>query len=442
MSHTITAKLYDLASNELADISGIALEKSLERTLNLARVFTIQVPAGDALLTAVTADDGLPNLWEGARKLIVWEDMGLNNQPIFHGRVAAVERTGDGTKNLVTITAMMPLAELGYGDRAGRVVRGSASAPTAGNPFGIYNGNFVNPKFASSVADQAEISGPDLIYQILTNTQNTGAESDPTPGEGPLPILIDADNFDLDVPPAVDLSPADSMDWPVLCGDFIQQLCSTGVCDVDERPVEWSEGSYVMSELTARSRIGTDRSGTVHFDYWTGDHNVSACRHVGDFFETICNKLYDYLGPTVGGDGSHWKANITPGSPGTLVDPTASRALYGGPGDIPGQFMTIRVFDSVGSEATSRPLYLALWNAEMSFRVFPRQLLYITPAPDTKALFEPPVAFDVGDMIAANVGEALGIELAEAQRVYGYTRTWNREGVARVSQLVTSAVGA
>jgi hypothetical protein len=416
VSHTVTAKLYDLQSNELADISSIALEKGLKRRLNQARSFTITAPAGHSLLTTV-ADDGYPNLRKGNRKLLVWEDGDI----IFHGRVFTVERHGDGTKNEATITAFDPWMELGYDadDRAGRPVRDET-------------GNFIDPKFVSSVDSGDAISGPDLIRQVLTYSQGTGTESDPNPGEGPLPIDLDTGDFDVDVPPAVDLSVVDSADWPVLIGDFVNQLIETGVVDVDMRPVDPSEGfdPYVMVALSAVSSQGTDRSGTVHFDYWTGSKNASDCRHVEDF-TTICNKLYDYLGPRR--DTKHWKANITPGAPGTTVDPSASRALYGG------EFMAIRVFDSVGFEAQSRPLYMALWNAEQGLRVEPRDMLFITPSSDEKALSEPPADFDVGDLVAVNVGAEFGLPLAEAQRVYGYDKTWSREGVARIAGLLTSA---
>lgn len=441
MTSVLVLKIYDLAGNELADITPISLEKSLERKFGQARVMTIQAPAAHTLLTSI-ADDGYPNLRRGNRRLLVWE----NDTIVFHGRIWTIERNGNGTENLVTITAQMPLAELGYdsNEQAGRIVRGSTAKPTAGTPFGVYDGNFIQPLFSSSVADQDEISGPDLVLQVLTNTQNTGSESDPTPGEGPLPIDLTTGTFDLEVPPAVDLSVIDSMDWPVLVGDFIQQLVQTGVCDVDERPVDPTEdiavaNPYLMSALTAVSALGTDKSDTVHFDYWTGSKNASACRHVDDF-STINNKLYDYLGPRQA-DGIHWRGNITPSiAPTDLATAiAASRALYGGPADVAGQWMSIRIFDSVGGESSSRPLYLALWNAEQGLRVEPRAMLYMTPASDSAALFDAPADFDIGDLIGSNVGDALGVTLADVQRVYGWTATWSREGVKSLSELVTSA---
>lgn len=425
----LVLKLADLASNELADITPIALEKNMQRRLSQARVLTVQAPAGHSLLTTV-AGDGYPNLRRGNRKLLVYED----GKIIFHGRVWTVERNGDGTQNLVTITAQMPLAELGYDpDLAGRVVRGSTTQPTAGDPFGTYDGDFIEPLFASSVAAQDAISGPDLVLQILTNSQNTGAESDPSPGEGPLPIDLTTGTFDLDCPPAIDLNPAGRMSWPMLCGDFIQQLAASGACDIDERPVDPREGldPYVMSAISAVSAQGVDHSENVNaFEYFTGSCNVSQCQHIDDF-STINNKLYSFLGPPGPGGTRFPLGNITPGTPGTTVDPSASRTLYGG------QFIEIQITDWTGLPADARPFALALWNAEQGDRVEPRGRLHITPAPNMQA--KPPADFDVGDLIQVNVGADFGLTIATIQRIYGYTVTWDRQGVKRVSQLIVSA---
>jgi hypothetical protein len=199
------------------------------------------------------------------------------------------------------------------------------------------------------------------------------------------------------------------------------------------QPLEPGDGTtdYKMVELSAVTSHGTDRSGTVHFDYWTGSHNAAACRLVEDF-ATINNKLYDYLGPS-NATGDRWDAgNITPSSPGTTVDPTDSRDLYG-------VFMQIRVIDTFGDDTSSRPLYIASWNAEQGYRVEPRDMLFITPNPDAKALFEPPADYDVGDLVAINTGTDFGVALAADQRVHGYDKTWDRQGIARVSQLLTTA---
>lgn len=420
---SVTIEIRDLQSNLLADISTIALERSMTVLFDQASSFQVSALANHSEFTDIAVDT-YPNLRRGNRKLLVWED----GEIIFHGRIFTVERNGDTNTARVTITAFNPYMELGFDseDRAGRVVRGST---TAG---GDYDGNFIQPKFVSQVDGGAAISGPDLIWQVLVNSTNTGAESDPSPGEGPLPIDLSTGTWDFNVPPAVDLSCVDTMDWPVLIGDFISQLVQTGVCDIHMRPVDPAEGldPYAMVAMSAVSTYGTDRSATVHFDYLTGSLNAKACRLVEDF-ATINNKLYDYLGPRE--DQSHWKANITPGSPGTTVDPSASRALYG-------TFQSIRIFDSIGTESSSRPLYKALWNGEQGYRVEPRDLLWITPQDGSGMLYTPPQDFDAGDIVSINVGAKFGTPaLAVEQRVYGYTKTWTREDVAQVSQLLTSA---
>lgn len=417
---SLTIKLYDLQTNEIADLSDIALDRTLTVLLDQTRTFSLRALSKDTRFTNTFVTDGFRNLEKGDRKLIVWEDGGPGDQPIFHGRIFSIERTGDGKANYLTVTAMDPMMELGFDseDRAGRPVRDAT-------------GNFIDPTFVSSVDGGAAISGPDLIKQILTNSQQTGTESDPNPGEGPLPIDLTLGTFDTSVPPAVDLSVVDTMDWPILVGDFITQLVQTGVCDVFMRPLDPSElaDQYKMVALSAVSSYGTDRHATVHFDYWTVSRNAKAFRHVEDF-STVNNKLYDYLGPRL--DQSHWRANITPGSPGTTVDPTSSRSRYG-------IFMSIRIYDSVGTESSSRPLYLALWNAEQAYRLFGRDLLWITPEDGSASLYTAPQDFDVGDLITVKIGADAGVALDETQRVYGYTKTWSREDVPSLSQLLTSA---
>jgi hypothetical protein len=433
-----TIRMYDLDSNLIADITGIALSRVFNSVHNGASSFIVEARANHPLLTGDT--DWSSPTWEGTRKLVVWDDgdtPGVDD-PIFHGRIGLREINGDGRTNRVTLTAFDAWMELGYqaGEQAGRVVRGSTNQPTAGSPFGEYDGNFIDPKFASSVVGQTGISGPDLIFQAFTNSTQTGAESDPSPGEGPLPIKLDG-TFDLNVPPAVDLSVEDSMGWPVMLGDFVAQLVATNVCDVVMKPINPVVGQYEMVQLSAVSLYDTDKSATVHFDYWTGSKNAKACRYVADFYKEICNKLYLYLGPQL--DPEHWRGNITPGATGTTVDPTASRALYGGPAVAKGDFMFIRVLDSLGTENSSRPLYLALWNAEANLRKQPRPMLFITPNSGSKSLFAGPADFKKGDTVAINTGAPFGLALADVQRVYGFAKTWTREGVAQLSQLVTSA---
>lgn len=357
------------------------------------------------------------------------------DDPIFHGRITQVERSGDQNANTVAVTAYDPRIELGYeaDSRAGRWVRDSIA-------------EFVEPTFTSSVGGQTGISGPDLIKQILTYCQGDPT-TNPITGEGPLPIDVVSGAWDLTVPPALDMNPVDSADWPVMVGDFINQLIATDAVDFDLLPVRPGTGlnlssvadDYIMCEATAKSKLGTDRTATVHFDYLTGSKNAMGARLVDDF-SLQSDRLWYFMGPRL--DRQHWRGDITPNSASVsdiLTSVDAAAAKYGGPNTKKGYNAWIRIFDSLGTENSSRPLYLALYRAEIQLRIEPRRLLYITPAPDTAALFEPPQDYDVFDLVQIKTGADFGVVLDEAQRVYGYTKTWSPEGVATVSELQTSA---
>lgn len=441
-------RIYDLGTDVLADVSEISLTKSMTRQLNGARSFTFTAPSGDSLLTTVAAD-GFPNLYDGGnRKLVVWEGPAdgtppdpATDTPIFHGRIYTVERVGDPNENTVSVTAYDAWMELGYeGDnRAGRVVRDDTTT-LVGDP------SFFTPHFTSSVSGQTAISGPDLIQQILTNSQQDPS-TNPIQGEGPLPIDIVSGSWDLLSPPALDVNPVDSADWPVLIGDFINQLIATDAVDLDFKPVIPGTGlnlssvadPYIMVEASSVSKMGTDRSATVHFDYLTGSFNAQGARQECDF-SLQCDRLWYELGPKL--NHGHWRGDITPHGTNVtdlLPEMDASAVKYGGPDTKKGYNASIRVLDSLGTETSSRPLYLALYRAEIRYRMEPRRLLYVTPNPDAAALFEPPQDFDVFDLVQINTGPGFGVELNEKQRIYGYTKTWTAEGVAEVSELLTSA---
>ena len=449
MSHVLLVRIYDLGTTVLADISPISLTKSMTRQLNGARSFQLTAPASSSLLTDV-AGDGFPNLYDGGnRKLVVWEGPSdgtppdpTTDDPIFHGKIYTVERSGDTNAVQVTVTAYDAWMELGYeaDNRAGRPVRDNTST-AVGDP------SFLTPLF-SPTPSQDGISGPDLIQQILTYSQ-MDPSTNPIQGEGPLPIDLLSGSWDLDVPPAIDMNPVDSADWPVLAGDFINQLIATDAVDLDFRPVIPGTGlnldgdadDYIMVKASSVSKMGTDLSGSVHFDYLTGSKNAMAAREECDF-SLHCDRLWYELGPRL--DKQHWRGDITPHGAYsvaegllTLMDDSADK--YGGPGTKKSYNASVRVFDSLGTENSSRPLYQALYKAEVTWRVEPRRLLYVTPNPDAKALFEPPQDYDVYDLVQIKTGPDFGVELDEAQRVHGYTKTWTAEGVATVSELLTSA---
>ena len=64
-----------------------------------------------------------------------------------------------------------------------------------------------------------------------------------------------------------------------------------------------------MAEVhTYTGNYGTDRTGTVHFDYATGDNNARLFRR-SENMDTIRTKNFCYLGPRL--DQQHWRSNVT-----------------------------------------------------------------------------------------------------------------------------------
>jgi len=442
---TLGIWIYDLGVTALADISGITLEKSMPRLANGPRAFTVVAPANDPLLTALWEEgDGEPILGDGGtRKLVVWENSDPEtDDPIFHGRIFGCKRDSDENASLVTITAFDPWVELGFeaDDRGGRILRDSSPA-TRGDQ------SFLTLNFESSVEGQSEISGPDLIRQALTYCQGDPT-TDPIQGAGPLPIDIYSGEWDLEVPPAIDLDPRDTLDFPIMIGDFIAGLIDTNVVDFDLRPIRPGTGrnpagdldDYIMVEASAKSKLGVDRTGDVYFDHLTGSFNAKGAVEDTDYAKQNSHLWYE-LGPRLANE--KWRAVLQPHDQPLhadllpLID--AAAAYFGGPNDPPGYNEFIRVFDSLGTESSSRPLYEALYRYEILQRLYPRKLLYITPCDGAKALFTAPQDFDAFDLIEINVGADFGKTItAEAQRCYGYTKTWTRENVASLGQLLTS----
>ena len=201
--------------------------------------------------------------------------------------------------------------------------------------------------------------------------------------------------------------------------------------------------NYIMVEASAKSKLGRDLTTgdtPVHFDYGTGSLDAKEAREVTDF-STHCAHLWtEAQGRAARSPGGGWRGDITPNGAANadlIPDYDASAAKYGGPGSPPGYDSWIDVFDSLGDETSSRPLYEALYRFEIKKRLEPRKLLYVTPCDGDKSIFTAPRDFDAFDLV--QIKAEIGKSIDEGQRVYGYTKTWTRENVASIGQLLTSA---
>jgi hypothetical protein len=110
--------------------------------------------------------------------------------------------------------------------------------------------------------------------------------------------------------------------------------------------------------------------------------------------------------------------------------------------------MQIGIFDnfgtgSGGSESSAYPLFLRQWMVESLLRLYPRNMVYITPVrypallPGGGDVFTVG-DFDIGDLVTINIGDKARIAESGVQRIYQYTIEVDDDGVAAIGEFQSS----
>lgn len=297
------------------------------------------------------------------------------------------------------------------------------------------DGDFSNPDFL-----RRKKFGPQIIQTLLTNSQDPGDMPDDAEG----PLFVTLGDFETG---GVDLSGAPT-NWPMTIADIANLLTGTGELDIILTPIDSGEN---MAEVNCyNGDYGTNLSGSVHFEFATGAHNVREMRQVEDG-TNMSNKLWYYLGPRL--NQQHWHSSVTGGDPSkweqspyyaaylqVLAERDASRNAFG-------VRMEVQVHDSRNDEGP-RGLWLfrRLWIVEQYIRNWPRQLVHFTPIRGFN-----PNAFGIGDLVGVTAGTYFrapfpkpgfpdpGRGFTGVQRVFEYTVDWDTEGVTSLNEIVTSA---
>jgi len=397
------------------DVTGYAITGSATRRLNRPSQATVTLPIQQAIGNV------------GSRLKILF-----NGTLFHHGMIQMIEDSADEDTGYTVYNSQDPMEILQW-----RPVRDGDDSPTPGN--------LINP----SVLERKK-TGPAILQEVLGASISTGG-GPPTASEGPL--FMSLGGF---AGGGSDLSGAPCT-WPMTIAELISVLTSTGELDVILTPID--SGGNMASLKCYNGNYGTNRTGSVIFQFAIGARNVRSIRQSVDLANT-CNKL-QYFGGKIDIERFHW--NIT-GDDTCLNDPsykysiaavqarrTASRGAYG-------VRMEIQQFDvdvpfnekdysaggppfpnfCAGGDYTqqdpTRILYRKQWMTESWIRGIPRTLVHVTPTRETQI-----GGFDIGDIVSVQAGSEFRGGFSGAQRVYEYTISWDNDGVLALGEIQTSA---
>jgi hypothetical protein len=357
---------------------------------------------------------------------------------VFHGRILNVEVDTDKDGGRVQYNAQDAMEILQW-----RVVRDD-------------DGDFSKPELI-----QTYVTGPQIIEAALINSVDSTGRTGPAPGflpggppptkaEGPLPIQMGGFAGG---GPSLTGAP---VDWPMRISELISLLISTGQVDVVMSPID--PGGGVTNRVDVyNGNYGTDRSGSVGFQYGTGAFNAASVRWNRDMTNVI-NKYWLYGGPQIqtaadpAGD-QHWCFNVT-GDDGGLAYPPggansppasatnnqlgvrriASQGLY----DVRMQVDIVDGYDQncIPHFGTpGRDLYRYQWQVFSWLAAMPREIIHITPVAGTEI-----GCFTIGDLIHVEAVSDVRGGFSGSQRVYAYTVSWEgTPSVLTLSEIQTSA---
>lgn len=348
-----------------------------------------------------------------------------NSTLVFNGLLVRVDVTGDANQTSILATFQDPM--VWWPSRPVRMSDGSFFTVDSGVP-------------GEAIVFESPVSGGSILQQVLQNSVSNGG--DPGDMEGSLGLELEDGTVDTIADGAPDLAVTFS-NWPLTIAELAGALIQTGALDVYITPVDETAGyaDDIMGVFNAVTQRGSDRTADVTFAYATGAKNAAAARYSADL-AALCNKLWYYLGPKNEKNAAQWAGNLTPPADSAAfddldLDDATLEAARQDSLDRYGTWMDVQVFDDNANENSLRYLYGTRWQTETLLRLGPRRLLHLTPS--TKPVYYPFDDYNIGDLISVATGAAFGVEIAAAQRIYGFDLAVDDNGVERVSELIVSA---
>lgn len=215
------------------------------------------------------------------------------------------------------------------------------------------------------------------------------------------------------------------MAFPMTIDRMFQLLQSTGQLVVERAP-----GAGVTI-LNFRNPYENDLSGSVAYDYGTGQYNAQNPTYTKDLDDMI-SALW-YLVGRRRQDG-RWPGSITPTRPNATQDwPDELLQRISDSRIDWGYGQEIQVLDDAGDENAIREMFEERWANEAWVRAVPREFASVVPERGTQPNFA------VGDTISVAGGTTMNGGFSGAQRVYGFDISQDADGVLTWEDITTSA---
>lgn len=426
---TVTVVLDDIEITEFC-VSG-----SWTPRLNRPAQASVTVPAEE-----VDAD-------VGSLMRIYLSDGGTGEDIVFHGTVLNAETTADKDGVRTVYSAQDPMELWQW-----RPVRDDGA-------------DFSKPDIIT-----AYLTGPQILEAMLINTVDStgrvntqGEPGGPPPTDAEGSIFLELGTF---AGGGVDLSGA-PVDWPMTIAELFSLLVSTGRLDAVITPTDDGTLDSIGIIDAYNGDYGDDLSSDVLFSYGMGARNINAFRWNQDMTNMV-NKYWLYGGPRVATPGDpagdqHWCWNITGFDPALMAppfEPPGGQAVDAnndplGPPWTDNQLgeriynsrvdhgvrMKVDIFDAYDEDCVpgigtpGRDLYRYQWQVYSWFSAIPREIVHITPVPDTYV-----GCFGIGDLVGVECTSAIRGGFSGAQRVYEYTLSWEGSpSVLTLSELQVSS---
>jgi hypothetical protein len=405
--------------SEIADITSISFEKKGTYRLNRPAVWSFRVPTDQTEINEIYGD-GRPNLCKGRTIRVYRTDTNGNISIVFNGLVVSVSYSGDRND----ASALVSAADPSYWWQRRWVTEA--------------DGNLGNPNFGTA------LSGGEILQLTLQYSKDVYGG-----------LMLDTFNGIYTNTADRNMVGVAMTSFPKRISDLAADLTNTGELDIVIDPVDtWEGAGYepsiaggpndqtIIGRLSAVTRYGSDQP-SVGFDYATGLHNVSSMTYT-DSIETLCNKLWYYLGPREsmaplrfsGGNIVHDDAGLQLGefaAAQNIIDAAVveSQSRFG-------VWHDLQFYDTYRKDF--RDLFRVLWQMEVLMRVNGRELVELTP--DASSTYKPFEDYYLGDTPRISSGPKLGVTLTNLQaRIYGFEVAPDNEGVEQMGPLTLSDDG-